>query len=137
VPRDIVFWSNDVGLQQYNGVSAYIYSAMDEYRRGVGIVGRQHSQCFWSPSGADRILANTRLQNGWKVSGAPRVFMPNASYADGGAYLSDSRVGTDWPMAEVRWWVPVKPFCQSSQQYYAVSIPIQGPRGVPDGIVEK
>lgn len=132
--RAIVFWSDDVALQQYNGVYAYIYSALDEYRRGVGIIGRQHGQCFWSPSGNDRILANTRLKNGWKVSGAPRVFMPNPYYANGGALLVDSRVGTDWPFADVRWWVNVNPFCQSSVMYYAVSIPIEGPLGIPDGI---
>jgi hypothetical protein len=113
----------DATLQQFNGVGAVNYG---------DIVGRAHGYLFWGPKGNDQLYLNTRLKNGWVVSQPPLVFLPNAYATNGGAYLVESHVGTDRPHVNVGFWMGSGVW---SVLHYSISMVIQGPRGVPDGVV--
>lgn len=113
----------DATLQQINGVAAANYG---------NIVGRAHGNLFWSPHGNDHIYRNTRLKNGWIVSQPPVVYMPTAYATSGGAYLVEFHTGTDWPHLNVGFWLRNGIY---EVQQYAISIVIQGPKDVPDGVV--
>jgi hypothetical protein len=113
----------DTTLQQINGVAAANYGNM---------VGRAHGNLFWSPHGNDQIYRNTRLKNGWIVSQSPLVYLPTAYATSGGAYLVEFHTGTDWPHLNVGFWLGNGIY---EVQHYAISIVIQGPKGVPDGVV--
>jgi IPT/TIG domain len=95
-------------------------------------VWRMNQNWFWTPQGNDQFFVNTRLKNGWIVVQPPTVFYPNAQYTAGGAYIWESRVGTDSPYINVRYWVNAG---FSNNLGYSTSLLIQGPKGVPDGIV--
>jgi IPT/TIG domain-containing protein len=95
-------------------------------------VWRVNQNWFWTPQGNDQFFVNTRLQNGWMVVQPPIVYLPNPQYSAGGAYLADSRVGSDSPYVNVRYWVNAG---FSNNLGYATSVLIQGPKGVPDGVV--
>ena len=95
-------------------------------------VWRVNQNWFWTPQGNDQFFVNTRLANGWTVVQPPTVIFPNAQYTAGGAYIWESRVGTDSPYVNVRYWVNAG---FSNNLGYATSILIQGPKGVPDGVV--
>ena len=114
---------SDTTLQQINGVAAANYG---------NIVGRAHGNLFWSPHGNDHIYMNTRLKNGWIVSQQPFVHLPTAYATSGGAYLVESHTGTNWPHLNVGFWLRNGIY---EVQHYAISIVIQGPKGVPDGVV--
>jgi hypothetical protein len=113
----------DATLQQINGVAAANYG---------NIVGRAHGNLFWSPHGNDQIYMNTRLKNGWIVSQQPFIHLPTAYATSGGAYLVESHSGTNWPHMNVGFWLRNGIY---EVQHYAISIVIQGPKGVPDGVV--
>lgn len=98
-------------------------------------IKRRNSQCFYTPRGEDRFFINTRLKNGWKVYGTPLVYSAHSFNTGGGAYLTKSFVGTDGPYVDVRWWINIGAFCFFSEFGYAVTIPIEGPLGTPDGVV--
>jgi hypothetical protein len=112
----------DTTLQQINGVAAANYGNM---------VGRAHGNLFWSPHGNDEIYRNTRLKNGWIVSQTPLVYLPTAYATSGGAYLVEFHTGTDWPHLNVGFWLRNGIY---EVQQYAISIVIQGPKGVSDGV---
>jgi len=98
-------------------------------------VSRGNGNWFASVGGNDQFFLNTRLQNGWVVSGAPTVYVPFPSNQSGGAYLVDSRVGTNSPFTNVGYWLnPLFQPGSNGDLAYGVVIPIQGPSGVPDGI---
>ncbi|MEO5954595.1 MAG: hypothetical protein ABIR36_02735 [Nitrospiraceae bacterium] len=119
----------DVVLQQFNGVNAGV-SAYNNY---MDSVGRQHGYLFWGPKGNDQIYLNTRLKNGWIVSQTPTVFVSHAYYANqGDAYLIESHVGTDRPHVKVGFWMGSGIYVTYN---YSISMLIQGPKGVPDGVV--
>lgn len=118
-------------LQQFNGVSAFNQNGY--------YVRRLHSFMFWGPAGNDHIYMNARLKNGWIVSQVPLVYLSHPTSTDGGAYLEESHVGTDRPHMNVRFWVD----CWASNMFsggsvpildYSISMLIQGPKGVPDGV---
>ena len=117
-------------LQQFNGVTVFNWQGY--------YVRRMHSFMFWGPQGNDHIFRNTRLKNGWVVSQPPAVF--TSTFNDGGVYVAESHVGTDWPHLNVAFWVD----CWASNMFegggtptvdYSMSMVIQGPKGVPDGVV--
>jgi hypothetical protein len=97
-------------------------------------INRFNMNCFSGSTSNDRFFSNTRLQNGWRVSGPPVVHHPSNYSINGGAYVADSRIGTDWPYVDVKWWVNVGPWCDSMLSY-AFVIPIEGPLNTPDGVV--
>jgi len=121
VPADSVF-------QQFNGIS----QTVDNWPGGLRYVARINQYWFWGPKGNDQHFLNTRLKNGWTVLQPPQVFLPNAYAANGDAYLDGSHAGTDWPYVNVRFWMPGGVYVI---QHYGISILIQGPKGVPDGVV--
>ncbi len=113
----------DTTLQQINGVAAANHGNM---------VGRAHGNLFWSPHGNDHIYRNTRLKNSWIVSQPPLVYLPTAYATSGGAYLVEYHTGTDWPHLNVGFWLRNGIY---EVQHYAISIVIQGPKGISDGVV--
>ncbi len=119
----------DAVLQQFNGV----WAGVSAYNNYMDSVGRLHSYLFWGPKGNDQIYLNTRLKNGWIVSQTPTIFVSNAYYANqGDAYLIESHVGTDRPHVKVGFWMGSG---ISVTYNYSMSMLIQGPKGVPDGVV--
>ena len=119
----------DAVLQQFNGV----WAGVSAYNNSMDSVGRLHSYLFWGPKGNDQIYLNTRLKNGWIVSQTPTVFVSHAYYANqGDAYLIESHVGTDRPHVKVGFWMGSG---ISVTYNYSISMLIQGPKGMPDGVV--
>lgn len=119
-------------LQQFNGVTAFNQNGY--------YVRRLHQFMFWGPVGNDHIYMNARLKNGWVVSQTPLVYLSYPAFTDGGVSLEESHVGTDRPHMNVRFWVD----CWASNMFsggssptvdYSISMLIQGPKGVPDGLV--
>jgi len=119
-------------LQQFNGVTAFNQNGY--------YVRRTHQYMFWGPVGNDHIYMNARLKNGWVVSQTPLVYLSFPAFTDGGVSLEESHVGTDRPHMNVRFWVD----CWASNMFsggssptvdYSISMQIQGPKGVPDGLV--
>lgn len=119
---------SDYILEQFNSVSVEVSS--------IG-VRRRHSNPFWGPKGNDRCFINTQLKNSWVVAQAPDIYFPGPYATDGGAYLWESRAGTASPFVNVRFWLPGSGITNFMEQRYQVYISIQGPKGVPDGIVCK
>ena len=122
----------DETLQQFNGVT--VFNASGYYIR------RMHSFMFWGPKGNDHIFLNTRLKNGWIVSQPPLVFFSHPFGTDGGVYLVESHPGTDRPHMNVgfwvdNWWSNMSKGGSSPMIDYSISMVIQGPKGVPDGVV--
>jgi hypothetical protein len=86
--------------------------------------------------GNDLFFMNKRLQNGWQVTKAEVVFLNRFEPDDhvwcaftgqsSGAYVAESRVGTNSPYLNVRVWL--EPYCTIR---YAPRVWIQGPKGVP------
>ncbi len=95
---------------------------------------RDDFDCFSGHTGNDQFYLNTHLKNGWKVYGAP--IMQNAYIfgGGGGAVPVGFRIMTDSPYVNIVWWVNVGAFCTSGYGY-TVSLPIEGPLGLPDGLV--
>lgn len=119
-------------LQQFNGVTVF-------NNQGY-FVRRMHSFMFWGPKGNDHIFMNARLKNGWVVSQTPLVYLSFPAFTDGGVYLVESHVGTDRPHMNVGFWVDdwfSNMFTGGSSPTldYAISMLIQGPKGVADGLV--
>lgn len=86
---------------------------------------------FWGYKGNDILFNNTRLKNGWVADNA---FVTVFSQRCGGAYVNNTKLSTDWPYLDVRWWVdPCVPYLASVS--YGIGVTIRGPKGVPDGIV--
>lgn len=119
-------------LQQFNGVTVFNQNGY--------YVRRMHQFMFWGPVGNDHIYMNARLRNGWVVSQTPLVYLSFPAFTDGGVSLEESHVGTDRPHMNVRFWVD----CWASNMFtggssptvdYSISMLIQGPKGVPDGLV--
>lgn len=119
-------------LQQFNGVTVFNQNGY--------YVRRTHQFMFWGPVGNDQIYMNARLKNGWVVSQTPLVYLSFPAFTDGGVSLEESHVGTDRPHMNVRFWVD----CWASNMFsggssptvdYSISMLIQGPKGVPDGLV--
>ncbi len=82
--------------------------------------------------GYDEYYVQTRLKNGWQAVEAQLVSelgcalpYPGAE-GTGGAYIVETRAGTDSPYVKVRWWTGVL-----SAVRYQVAITLQGPSGLP------
>ena len=82
-------------------------------------------------AGNDVVFPTKRLQNGWIVQNVS-VLLPGCGLFPDcqGAYVADSRIGTDTLMFNARWWYEA---LHDSDYNFAVWI--VGPRGVPDGLV--
>jgi hypothetical protein len=79
--------------------------------------------------GNDIFFPTTRLQNGWVVQDIkPKAEGCGTPFCTG-VIVVDSRMGTDTPFFNVRWW-----YDALANLKYRFSIWIVGPRGVPDGI---
>lgn len=86
---------------------------------------------FWGYKGNDILFNNTRLKNGWVADNA---FVTVFSQRCGGAYVNDTKLSTDWPYLDVRWWVDgCVPYLAIVS--YGIQVTIRGPKGVPDGVV--
>ena len=87
------------------------------------------SRADWlGDKGNDVFFANKHLLNGWKVAKAE--IQPSDPWCwwspnSGGAYVAESRVGTDSPYLNVRVWL--EPYCTI---HYTPTILITGPKGV-------
>ncbi|MBU6434419.1 MAG: hypothetical protein KJS98_14015 [Nitrospirae bacterium] len=82
-------------------------------------------------AGNDVVFPTKRLQNGWIFQNVS-VLLPGCGLFPDcqGAYVADSRIGTDTLMFNARWWYEA---LHDSDYNFAVWI--VGPRGVPDGLV--
>lgn len=86
----------------------------------------------------DVLFGNTRLKNGWQADDA-FVYcyyqLYGMNFCTGGAYVWETKKGTDWPYLNVRWWMDPAPFANYSHVYYGFAVRIVGPKGMPDGVV--
>ena len=84
---------------------------------GIWINGYHHASMFVGFRGDDEYFLNRKLRNGWVVD--------SIDFAQGGARLEESRVGTDSPYVKVHWW------CDAPWQSttYTVKIFVKGPKG--------
>lgn len=87
-----------------------------------------------SAQGDDKFYRNTLLQNGWTVEAMPSAYNSIPKFPGGGIFFVAARVGTNSPYTDVFSWVDTMWQGLGSFQY-AIEIPIQGPRGLPDGVV--
>ena len=99
----------------------------------------RHDGDFSGMTGTDRIYPNTHLKNGWKVSGAPQMTTTISDGGSGNAIPVGFLPGTDWPTVSVIWWV--NPGLDYSLYWhsdygYSFVLPISGPLGLADGIVQ-
>lgn len=86
---------------------------------------------FWGYKGNDILFNNTRLKNGWVADNA---FVTVFSQRCGGAYVNETKLNTNWPYLDVRWWVDgCVPYLAIVS--YGIQVTIIGPKGVPDGLV--
>ncbi len=97
-------------------------------------VWRRSDSPFWGHKGNDYFFNNTRLRNGWVLENASVAIY---SQQCGNAYVQETRVNTDWPYLDVRWWIEG---CNTGDILggdvgYGVLVTIKGPKGVPDGLV--
>jgi hypothetical protein len=106
------------------------------FRNFSGIVSimRANFNFLNSASGDDQFFRSTLLQNGWIVEGLPTAYNNNAVYPGGGISSVTARVGTNSPFTDVSSWVDTI-WVGDGNFSYAIEIPIQGPRGLPDGVV--
>lgn len=100
-------------------------------------ISRYNDNWFAGFYGNDQFFVNTRLLNTWVEQ---NVFVTAGGIweccQDGGVYVWDSRIGTDWPYLNARWWINTKPMYLTGAAFdYTFSVRIIGPKGVPDGVV--
>jgi hypothetical protein len=74
-------------------------------------------------SNDDQFFPYMKLKGGWTTES---VDLRTDSGPGGGAYLAETRQGTDSPFARVHWWL--NPF---GEMKYSLLITIRGPAGVP------
>jgi IPT/TIG domain len=95
-------------------------------------VARLNNNWVSNAAGEDQFYRNTLLQNGWTVESAPIAYIGGET--GGGITMVLGRVGTNSPYADVFSWVDTV-WVNSGLFDYHIEIPIQGPRGLPDGVV--
>ena len=92
---------------------------------------------IFGTAGYDEFAPTRPLQNGWVVesvvtvgrfcgNGLPDVVGSTIFSAAGGAYVVESRVGTNMPYAKVRYWMDA-----FSSITYDIAFTIRGPKGLP------
>ena len=87
---------------------------------------------FWGYKGNDIFFNNTRLKNNWVMDD---VYLTPTTFKRGGAYIADTKVGTNWPYFNIRFWVDGCFGDTASLSKYIYLVSIRGPKGVPDGVV--
>lgn len=98
----------------------------------IGSVGH----FYIGSAGYDEYYLSSRLKNGWQVEGANLVNYLNGATVPGplaadpnhaGAYIVDSRPGSDSPYLRVRWWL------DNGAQFlsYCAAITVKRPRNLP------
>jgi hypothetical protein len=112
---------------------------------GDNVIFRDNQNVFSGITGVDRFFANTKLENGWTVAQQPITYVPPVGYGScglsyrdgctgGQSWIQSPVVGTDLLSTSVGF--SVNPSVSGNSQYeYMLLIPIQGPRGLPDGQV--
>jgi hypothetical protein len=105
----------------------------------ANLIERSSVNFFAGFKGNDVLFGNSRLKNGWIADDAfvqcEQQKYVILNFCDGGAYVWETRRGTDWPYLNVRWWLDPAPFASYSHLYYTFSVRIIGPKGLPDGLV--
>jgi hypothetical protein len=98
--------------------------------------GRLQANFLAGDKNNDELFINTRLKNSWVAESATVTCKhDNTTGCNGGAYIWETKTGTNWPYLNVRWWLnPDPPFGFSSVKYNFV-VRLIGPKGVPDGVV--
>lgn len=97
---------------------------------------RIQANIFAGDTNNDQLFLNTRLKNGWIVDDLNVTCRNDSSdVCNGGAYIWDSKKGTDWPYINVRWWLNPDSIFYFSRVVYNFSVRIVGPKGLPDGVV--
>jgi hypothetical protein len=85
---------------------------------------------IWGHKAEDRFYLTTALKNGWIVDSVAVVLQPcdDVIYSCNGvgAYVVDSRVGTNSPYVDVHWWMDA-----FKGLGYQVVVNVKGPVGVP------
>lgn len=110
----------------------------DETWTTAGHISRNNGNPFAGFYGNDQLFVNTRLNDPWAEQ---NVFVTAGCWGggctDGGVYVWDSRIGTDWPYLNVRWWINVNShnFLDGVDLDYDFAVRIVGPKGIPDGVV--
>jgi hypothetical protein len=115
----------DYSITQLVNVNAVIWN---------NSVFRVNISMFSGATGVDRFFISTKLKNGWTVSQQPIAYYANAQDVGGQAVALPLPVGTDTLALSVLFAMHPA-FYEQSTLAYAILIPIQGPVGVPDGVV--
>jgi hypothetical protein len=121
----------DAVLQQLSYVDAFL-----NYYSGAGPtdVYRYNGNFFSGVTGTDRFYVTTRLKNGWKTTQTPITYTRVNGYTGGAAWVVSAAVGTDALATSVGF--AVNPMIAINDAFdYGLVIPIQGPSGIPDGVV--
>jgi hypothetical protein len=109
---------SDYVLQQLGGV---------DLSTTATTISRLNNNFFSGASGVDRLFVSTRLKNGWQVVGQPEPY--------GGSVFVAPVV---WPTDNLSLFVGFSmgpEITMTGSVEYGIAIPIQGPAGVPDGVV--
>ena len=134
--REIRFPADYI-LQQLPGVDTFYYPS-DVGIGGVvydfaGEIQRSNGNFFSGVTGVDRFFISTKLKNGWTVAQQPIAYTPPYLFSYGQAFVLPSLVGTDKLSLNVGF--SVNPAIGGGFFDYMILIPIQGPSGIPDGVV--
>jgi hypothetical protein len=96
---------------------------------------RSMNNIFAGDTNNDVLFNSTRLKNSWVVDDVTVTCINDSTNAcNGGAYVWDSKKGTDWPYLNVRWWLNPDSMFYFSRIVYNFSVRIVGPKGVSDGV---
>jgi hypothetical protein len=97
---------------------------------------RSQANIFAGDTNNDQLFLSTRLKNGWMVDDTTVTCRNDSTnVCNGGAYVWESKRGTDWPYINVRWWLNPDSIFYFSRVVYNFSVRIVGPKGLPDGVV--
>lgn len=87
---------------------------------------------FWGFNGDDKFYMNSQTRNDWVVTGARLDFLRLEREGHGGAYLVDTRPGTQSPYVQVRWWLePGIAQGGSNSLKYSIRVGVKRPKNLP------
>jgi hypothetical protein len=97
------------------------------------LIRHSNNNWFSGVNGVDSLFLTTKLKNGWVLAQRPVVYLPD-NEVGGQAFAIGGAVGSDVLSMAVGF--SVNPAINwPAVLDYAVIIPIQGPSGIPDGVV--
>jgi hypothetical protein len=134
--REIQYVSDYV-LAQLGGVDVSIQQGE--------VISRYNNNWFSGVNGVDQFFVNRKLKNGWRVAQLPFAYTPQGGGVGGQAFvLPPAGLGTDslfvivvfsvdpWILANFG---PLGNIGSGGVFDYMLDIPIEGPKGLPDGVI--